>query len=63
MKSTNELERCLRAIDEFRREVVEIICPLRVTGFRSVGQRYHRFEQTTDKEVKSLLDATMTNGR
>lgn len=34
----------------------ELVCPFAPTDFRSVGQYYQNFEQTTDEEVVRLLD-------
>lgn len=35
----------------------EVICPLRPHGFEAVGQWYEDFAQTTDEEVRALLEA------
>ena len=42
---------------QFESEVDEIVCPLAPAGFNSVGHWYARFDQTTDDEVRRLLDA------
>jgi putative phosphoribosyl transferase len=41
--------------DEFREEVDEVVCGLTPRPFRSVGQWYDDFSQTTDDEVRELL--------
>jgi predicted phosphoribosyltransferase len=42
--------------DEFRDEVDEIICAITPEPFYAVGLWYHDFSQTTDDEVKTLLE-------
>ena len=39
------------------RQVDEVVCPVTPTDFRAVGQWYQHFGQTTDEEVRYLLDA------
>jgi putative phosphoribosyl transferase len=43
--------------DSLRSEVDEIICAATPDKFFAVGQWYCEFEQTSDEEVKALLDA------
>jgi len=38
--------------------VDELVCPLQPRGFRAVGQWYDDFSETTDDEVRRLLDAS-----
>jgi putative phosphoribosyl transferase len=42
--------------DEFRREVDEIVCAVTPEPFRGVGLWYEDFSQTTDEEVRELLE-------
>ena len=42
--------------DEFREEVDEIVCAVTPEPFRGVGQWYEDFSQTTDEEVRDLLE-------
>lgn len=42
--------------DEFRSEVDEIVCAVTPEPFRGVGLWYDDFSQTTDEEVRELLD-------
>ena len=42
--------------EEFRRQVDEIVCALTPEPFRAVGLWYENFDQTTDEEVRELLD-------
>ncbi|HEV8660511.1 MAG TPA: phosphoribosyltransferase [Thermoanaerobaculia bacterium] len=41
--------------DDFREEVDEIICAMTPEPFRAVGLWYENFDQTTDDEVRDLL--------
>jgi putative phosphoribosyl transferase len=41
---------------EFEREVDEIVCGQTPEGFEGVGQWYEDFSQTTDEEVRELLE-------
>jgi putative phosphoribosyl transferase len=41
---------------EFREEVGEIVCALTPRNFRAVGQFYEDFSQTSDEEVRELLE-------
>ena len=41
--------------DEFRSEVDEIVCAVTPRPFRGVGMWYKDFSQTTDDEVRDLL--------
>ncbi|MGZ4372802.1 MAG: phosphoribosyltransferase family protein, partial [Gaiellaceae bacterium] len=41
--------------DEFRDDVDEIICAFTPEPFYAVGLWYENFEQTTDEEVRALL--------
>lgn len=43
------------AVARLRRHVDEVVCLCSPEGFRSVGQWYESFEQTTDEEVLALL--------
>jgi putative phosphoribosyl transferase len=43
--------------DELGREVDELVCVLRPHGFSAVGAWYDDFSQTSDEEVRALLDA------
>jgi predicted phosphoribosyltransferase len=45
------------AAARLRRYVDEVVCLCSPEGFRSVGQWYENFEQTTDEEVLALLGA------
>jgi predicted phosphoribosyltransferase len=45
----------LETYEEFKGEVDEMVCPLKLVNFQSVGQWYERFGQTSDEEVQSLL--------
>jgi putative phosphoribosyl transferase len=42
--------------DEFRDEVDEIVCAVTPEPFHGVGQWYEDFSQTTDDEVRELLE-------
>jgi putative phosphoribosyl transferase len=42
--------------DEFREEVDEILCAVTPEPFRGVGLWYQDFSQTTDEEVRELLE-------
>jgi putative phosphoribosyl transferase len=42
--------------DEFRSEVDEIVCAVTPEPFRGVGLWYQDFSQTTDEEVRELLE-------
>jgi putative phosphoribosyl transferase len=42
--------------DEFRSEVDEIVCAVTPEPFRGVGMWYEDFSQTTDEEVRELLE-------
>jgi predicted phosphoribosyltransferase len=42
--------------DELRREVDEVVCAVTPPFFRAVGLWYEDFAQTTDQEVRDLLD-------
>ena len=42
--------------DEFRHEVDEIVCALTPEPFQAVGLWYEDFSQTTDQEVRELLE-------
>ncbi len=41
---------------EFRNEVDEIVCAVTPQPFHALGQWYEDFDQTTDEEVRLLLD-------
>lgn len=42
--------------DELREEADEVVCPAMPEPFRGVGLWYRNFQQTTDREVRELLD-------
>jgi predicted phosphoribosyltransferase len=42
---------------ELRAEADEVVCPAQPTPFRAVGLWYRAFPQTSDEEVRHLLDA------
>lgn len=42
--------------NEFRREVDEVVCAVTPEPFRGVGLWYEDFSQTTDEEVRDLLE-------
>ncbi|HXE53206.1 MAG TPA: phosphoribosyltransferase family protein [Tepidisphaeraceae bacterium] len=42
--------------DEFRADVDRIVCAMTPEPFRAVGLWYENFEQTTDDEVRNLLE-------
>lgn len=44
------------ACQSFRNIVDDIVCPLTPTPFRAIGQWYEDFSQTTDEEVRELLE-------
>ena len=48
------------AIEELKGEVDEIVCDLTAEPFDGVGRWYRDFSQTTDQEVRSLLDRAAT---
>jgi predicted phosphoribosyltransferase len=43
--------------DEFRDEVDDVLCPVTPEPFLAVGVWYEDFSQTTDEEVRELLEA------
>ncbi len=49
--------------DEFRSEVDEIVCAVMPEPFFGVGAWYQDFSQTTDEEVRELLQRAMENDR
>jgi len=44
------------ACDEFRQDVEEVVCAITPEPFRAVGAWYRDFSQTTDEEVRALLE-------
>jgi putative phosphoribosyl transferase len=48
--------------EDLRREVDEVVCMLMPEPFFSVGSWYENFEQTTDAEVRKLLDLSVEEG-
>jgi predicted phosphoribosyltransferase len=46
---------------EFRDEVDEVICAVTDENFYAVGQFYEDFSQTTDEEVRELLERAARN--
>ena len=49
--------------DEFRTEVDHIVCAITPEPMRAVGLWYEDFSQTTDDEVRELLDVAAKRGR
>jgi putative phosphoribosyl transferase len=49
--------------DEFREEVDEILCAVTPEPFRGVGLWYQDFSQTTDEEVRELLEKARKLGQ
>lgn len=49
--------------DEFREEVDEVVCAVTPEPFRSVGASYVDFSQTSDEEVRHLLQKTVGDER
>jgi putative phosphoribosyl transferase len=49
--------------DEFRKEVDEIICAATPPDFRAVGLWYEDFSQTTDEDVRRLLEQAAPHPR
>jgi predicted phosphoribosyltransferase len=47
--------------NEFRKEVDEIVCAVTPEPFRGVGMWYNDFSQTTDEEVRELLERAKQN--
>jgi predicted phosphoribosyltransferase len=47
--------------DEFQQYVDEIVCLLTPEPFHAVGMWYENFEQTTDDEVRELLEEARQN--
>jgi putative phosphoribosyl transferase len=45
------------AVDTLRREVDDIVCLATPEPFRAVGLWYRHFDQTTDDEVRQLLES------
>jgi putative phosphoribosyl transferase len=43
--------------EELRREADEVVCAITPRPFRAVGYSYRSFPQTTDEEVRALLEA------
>ncbi|MFB3813110.1 MAG: phosphoribosyltransferase [Terriglobales bacterium] len=50
-----------QSCDDLRAEVDELVCGATPAHFFAVGQWYRDFEQTTDEEVRSLLQAVNEN--
>jgi predicted phosphoribosyltransferase len=48
---------------EFRHEVDQIVCAYTPVPFYAVGMFYRNFEQTTDDEVRTLLEQAATRDR
>lgn len=48
----------IEACEEFRAEADEVVCASTPHPFMAVGAWYHNFEQTSDDEVRRLLDAS-----
>jgi putative phosphoribosyl transferase len=46
--------------EQFRREADEVVCATTPRPFRAVGYSYRSFPQTTDEEVRELLQAAWT---
>jgi putative phosphoribosyl transferase len=49
--------------EELKAEVDEMVCATTPTPFYGVGQWYDDFSQTTDEEVRELLEQTAPSGR
>jgi putative phosphoribosyl transferase len=49
--------------DEFREVVDEIVCAVTPEPFYAVGASYEDFSQTTDNEVRNLLEKALEEGR
>ena len=49
------------ACEEMEKEADEVVCPLRPDLFFAVGQWYKDFSQTSDDEVRKLLERTRSN--
>jgi putative phosphoribosyl transferase len=49
--------------DEFREVVDEIVCAVTPEPFYAVGASYEDFSQTTDNEVRKLLEKALEEGR
>lgn len=49
--------------DELMEEADEVVCPAMPEPFRGVGLWYRNFQQTTDREVRELLDQAGQAGR
>jgi putative phosphoribosyl transferase len=49
--------------DEFRMEVDEIVCAAMPEPFQGVGLWYEAFSQTTDQEVRDLLEKSARRQR
>jgi predicted phosphoribosyltransferase len=47
---------------ELRREADELVCVAQPENFFAVGQWYWNFSQTSDEEVRELLDRTSKVG-
>jgi predicted phosphoribosyltransferase len=50
------------ACEAMRKEADEVICALTPQPFIAVGMWYSRFDQTTDEEVRRLLDLAAAFG-
>ena len=44
-----------RTCEQFRKEVDEVVCVITPDNFIAVGEWYEDFSQTTDREVRELL--------
>lgn len=51
-----------QACAELAEEADEVVCPAQPEPFTAVGAWYEDFAQTTDAEVRALLDATLSRG-
>jgi putative phosphoribosyl transferase len=47
--------------EELKQYADGVVCLMTPFDFAAVGQWYHRFEQTTDEEVRTLLESTAAN--
>lgn len=52
-----------RGLDDLAPLADDVVCPMRPSGFRAVGQYYDDFHQVTDDEVIALLDAAQDHTR
>jgi putative phosphoribosyl transferase len=51
------------AVAELAADADDVVCPYTPPDFLSVGAHYQDFRQTTDEEVRRLLDARRVSRR